>query len=38
MKKSTKSYQEDLLKRLQDPDYAAEYLNAALIDEDPAVF
>ena len=38
MKKSAKSYQEDLLKRLQNPDYAAEYLNAALADEDPSVF
>lgn len=33
-----KSYKEHLLKRLQDPDEAAAYLNAALEDEDPLVF
>jgi len=36
--KSTKNYHEDLLKRLADPKYAMEYLNACLEDEDEGVF
>ena len=35
---TTKSYKEHLLKQLSDPEEAAEYLNAALHDEDPHVF
>jgi len=31
-------YEESLLKELQDPEEAIEYLNAALMDEDPRVF
>ena len=38
MNKLTKDYQEDLRERLQDEDYAAAYLNAALGDEDLKVF
>ena len=34
----SKSYQEDLLKALEDPLEAQAYLNAALEDEDPNVF
>ncbi|MBS1986374.1 helix-turn-helix domain-containing protein [Candidatus Dependentiae bacterium] len=34
----TKSYEEYLLKTLQDPEEALGYLNAALADEDPKVF
>lgn len=34
----TKSYEEYLLKTLQDPEEALGYLNAALGDEDPKVF
>lgn len=36
--KPSKSYHEDLLKRLADPGYAAEYLNACLEDGDEGVF
>lgn len=36
--KPSKSYHEDLLKRLADPKYAAEYLNACLDDGDEGVF
>jgi probable addiction module antidote protein len=38
MPKLTKSYQESLLHALQNPQEAAEYLTAALEDEDSAVF
>lgn len=31
-------YEEELIKSLQDPAEALEYLNAALMDEDPRVF
>ena len=34
----TRSYKDDLLKALADPDEAREYLNAALEDENPEVF
>ncbi len=34
----TKAYQDSLLEALQDPDEAAEYLNAALEDGDHEVF
>jgi probable addiction module antidote protein len=34
----SKSYQEELTEDLKDPSEAAEYLNAALEDEDPEVF
>lgn len=34
----TRDYQEDLLEALQDPEEAAEYLNAALEDDDREVF
>lgn len=34
----SRSYQEDLLSALQDPDEAVEYLNAALEDGEPKVF
>ncbi len=30
----SKSYREDLLNRLQDPEYASEYLEAILIEND----
>lgn len=33
----SRSYKEDLLKALKDPLEAAEYLTAALEDDDPAV-
>lgn len=33
-----RSYKEDLLKRLQDPGFAAEYLTAAAEDEYPQVY
>ena len=36
--KRTKSYEENLLKALKDPEEALEYLNAALMDEDQEVF
>lgn len=38
MRRQTKDYKEDLLERLQDQEYAAAYLNAALLDADPKVF
>jgi len=38
MNKKTKDYREDLIERLKDQEYAAEYLNAALMDQDPKVF
>lgn len=38
MKAKSRSYQKDLLKSLQDPDDAVEYLNAALDDDEPEVF
>lgn len=34
----SKSYQEDLIKALEDPLEAQEYLNAALTDSNPDVF
>ncbi len=34
----SRSYREDLLKSLIDPEEAREYLNAALEDENPEVF
>jgi probable addiction module antidote protein len=34
----TRSYKEDLLKALTNPEEAREYLNAALEDENPEVF
>jgi probable addiction module antidote protein len=34
----SRSYKDDLLRTLQDPEEAQEYLNAALEDEDPHVF
>jgi probable addiction module antidote protein len=34
----TESYRESLLKSVQNPDEAAQYLNACLDDEDPRVF
>jgi len=37
-KASAVSYREQLLKSLQNPEEAAEYLNACLEDEDPRVF
>jgi probable addiction module antidote protein len=36
-KKISADYQKDLLARLKDPEYAAEYLNAAIV-EDREVF
>lgn len=36
--KASASYKEGLTKRLQDAEYAAEYLSAALEDEDASVF
>jgi probable addiction module antidote protein len=33
-----KSYKEDLLKRLKDTEYAAEYLTAVLAEKDPKAF
>lgn len=35
---TTRSYKEYLLEQLQDPEEAAEYLNACLQDDDPRVF
>jgi len=37
MVKSSKDYKKDLLKRLKDPEYAAEYINAAIEEGDKAV-
>ena len=37
-KRPTTSYQEDLIKELQDPTEAIAYLNAALMDEDARIF
>lgn len=37
-KRPTTSYQEDLIRELQDPKEAVAYLNAALNDEDPRIF
>ncbi len=34
----SRSYRDDLLKSLRDPEEAKEYLNAALEDENPEVF
>jgi len=36
--KTPKTYREDLLVRLKNPEYAREYLNAALADDDHRVF
>ena len=33
-----KNYRDDLLKRLRDPEYAAEYLAQVLAEEDGGVF
>ncbi|MFI5334643.1 MAG: addiction module antidote protein [Chlamydiales bacterium] len=38
MRKKSMDYKEYLLERLQDPEEAAAYLNAALDDEDPEIF
>ncbi len=38
MNKRLIDYQEELIESLQDPDEALEYLNAALMDEDPRIF
>jgi DNA-binding phage protein len=38
MKRKRRSYKEDLLRSLQDPQTAREYLNAALEDGDRQVF
>lgn len=38
MSSRTKSYQKELLEALKNPDEAAEYLNAALEENDPEVF
>lgn len=35
---TTKKYKDHLLKRLQNPEEAAAYLDACLEDEDPSVF
>ena len=37
-KKRLIDYQERLLKKLSDEEFAAEYLNQALVDEDPRMF
>lgn len=37
MKKSV-SYQDQLIKRLKDPEYSLAYLNECLNDEDPRIF
>lgn len=37
-KKKTQSYEEGLFARLKDADYAAEYLNALLEQDDPEAF
>lgn len=34
----TLNYQEELIKRLKDPEHSIAYLNAALMDEDPRIF
>ena len=36
--KAPKTYHNDLLERLKNPEYAREYLNAALADDDHRVF
>ena len=33
-----KQFKEDLIERLRDPEYAIEYLNACLADDEPEVF
>lgn len=38
MNKKVLNYHDELIKELQDPVEAQEYLNQALIDEDPRVF
>jgi probable addiction module antidote protein len=38
MSKASRPYQPELLKSLQDPEEAAEYLTAALEDGSPAIF
>ena len=38
MNKRLIDYQEELIESLRDPDEAREYLNAALMDEDPRIF
>lgn len=38
MKRKFRDYQEKLLQDLQDPELATEYLNIALMDEDPRIF
>lgn len=38
MNKRLKSYQEELIASLQDPNEARAYLNAALMDEDERIF
>ena len=37
-KQPSKDYKKELLKRLKDPEYAAEYLNAAIEDGSKEVF
>ena len=37
MAKSSKDYKKDLLKRLKNPEYAAEYINTAIEEGDKAV-
>lgn len=32
------NYQEELIKRLRDPEHSLAYLNAALMEEDPKLF
>ena len=36
--KAPKTYHDDLLERLKNPEYAREYLNAALADDDHRIF
>lgn len=38
MKRKFRDYQEKLLEDLQDTELAREYLNVALLDEDPRIF
>ncbi len=38
MNKRLIDYHDELIKSLQDPEEAREYLNAALMDEDPRIF
>lgn len=38
MKPRLIDYHDELIKSLQDPEEAREYLNAALMDEDPRIF